>query len=543
MLTKTTNRLTPAILLLTSIATASPAAAQTITGSTNDTTLRNALVAIRNSNFTPALGAAFVIDGHVYFAVTGVRRNDLAASGVNLAQPDDQFPIGSVSKPLTGAAMARAVELGLMRWDTTLGQSLPELFPNDVTADRYAGNTITQLMSHTSGVWYAPQHQPSDDYLDFPFFTDKVRRLLYTGNAVSDPPVCDTEECSNYDGGAIMAASMFEESTGQDFAAFMQQRVFTPLGMTRTSAIVDFDTSIFTWSLAPRILPHAEIDGVLTPQAYKHGIRWMVGGVYASVIDLARFGYASMYSPAATTHLYGSSANRTLTTAIGRGDFSPGWNITSSDDGAGLELFHNGSFGQSYTVLRVWPNRRVAIVTATTSDNAAARAAQDAAERWIIDHLDQYGADAGTDQIDGAVPARATASTGAGAGLTVDGLYSTGWVTAGAGNSRLTLTPTVGATFPSFHRIFLDEGGKAFVPNFTKTSSRQSLGSGPMVMPISSATVWVRQAGFTLSTKIATVYRVGPRRFIDVPTQSNVDRVDILFAADAPIFLREAHLF
>src|SRR5262245_16769755 len=82
--------------------------------------LRNVLTFTRVGLPTPALAAAIVVDGHVYYAIAGVRRADLPASGNNIAQADDMFPLGSISKPYTAAAMARAVDMGLVQWNDTI---------------------------------------------------------------------------------------------------------------------------------------------------------------------------------------------------------------------------------------------------------------------------------------------------------------------------------------------------------------------------------------------------------------------------------------
>ncbi len=95
----------------------------------------------------PAVAAAIVLNGQTVAAgAVGTRRvgTDIPVT------PRDRFHIGSDTKAMTALLAAVFVEAGKLRWDTTVGEAFPELAETMVAGLR--GVTLTQLLSHTSGI-------------------------------------------------------------------------------------------------------------------------------------------------------------------------------------------------------------------------------------------------------------------------------------------------------------------------------------------------------------------------------------------------------
>lgn len=113
----------------------------------NDTRVAAALDAVRVKHHLPALGGAIVTSkGVTALAVTGVRKAGTDAA----ATPDDLWHLGSDTKAMTAAWIARIVERGKLSWDSTIGDVLrtetagaPEAF-RDIT--------LLQLLSHRAGL-------------------------------------------------------------------------------------------------------------------------------------------------------------------------------------------------------------------------------------------------------------------------------------------------------------------------------------------------------------------------------------------------------
>src|SRR5688572_15703480 len=86
--------------------------------------LAAALEQLRAASGAPALAAAAVSGDRVLeLAAVGSRRHDL----VDPVGPDDSWHLGSNTKAMTATVLAGMCEEGLLRWDLTLAEALPEV--------------------------------------------------------------------------------------------------------------------------------------------------------------------------------------------------------------------------------------------------------------------------------------------------------------------------------------------------------------------------------------------------------------------------------
>ncbi|MFI6600888.1 serine hydrolase domain-containing protein [Nonomuraea sp. NPDC050536] len=143
---------------------------------------------------------------------------------------DTPMRVASVSKSFTAMAVMTLVDEGKVTLDEAVARQLPEFRLAD---PRAATVTVRQLLNQTSGL--------SDRTVDIGATEDagSLRdyvATLRTGRLRSDPGT-RWEYCNaNYN----VAARLVEVASGQPFGQYMQQRVFGPLGMTR-SAVSDRD--------------------------------------------------------------------------------------------------------------------------------------------------------------------------------------------------------------------------------------------------------------------------------------------------------------
>jgi CubicO group peptidase (beta-lactamase class C family) len=109
--------------------------------------LRSLLDKARAQHDVPALSAG-IIDGSQpkQVAVVGMRKR----GADDLATEDDQWHLGSNTKPITALLIALLIELGLLDWDTPL----EDIFPQH--ADKWSADlksiTPAHLLTHTSGL-------------------------------------------------------------------------------------------------------------------------------------------------------------------------------------------------------------------------------------------------------------------------------------------------------------------------------------------------------------------------------------------------------
>ena len=133
-----------------------------------DAVLRLTLDEVRARHDVPALWAGrFHADGRRVFAVSGVRKHGEA----DPARLDDLVHIGSCTKAMTAAMVARRCSRGTLRLESTLAELFPRLRTGDgtpITESAWGAVTIDDLLRHTSGApanpdgWAIHRAHPDD---------------------------------------------------------------------------------------------------------------------------------------------------------------------------------------------------------------------------------------------------------------------------------------------------------------------------------------------------------------------------------------------
>ena len=210
-------------------------------------------------------------DSVVYAKGYGVRK-------VGESAPVDAntiFAIGSSSKAFTGLAAAMLVDQKKMRWDEPLATYLPELR----LADAYASKelTVRDALTHRSGLartdlmWISGQFD-SDEL---------IRRLRFV------QPSSSFRTQYGYQNLMFLAVGMAvaRVSGMPSWAKFVEERIFTPLGMNESS------TSIRDLAGKPNVAqPHALVRDTLKTVPFR-----MIdhvgpaGSINSSVNDMAKW--------------------------------------------------------------------------------------------------------------------------------------------------------------------------------------------------------------------------------------------------------------
>jgi methyl acetate hydrolase len=163
-----------------------------------------------------------------------------AATNVPMSA-DTIFNIASMTKPIAATAIMMLVEEGKIGLDDSVSRHVPELADKPVlaaftsadasfTARPAAGEiTIRQLLSHSSGLVNG-------------FASDPVARWS-AANSGADPVaefplLFDPGDGWAYAGGIAIVSRVLEQIEGQTLDAFLQERLFAPLGMNETGYVV-----------------------------------------------------------------------------------------------------------------------------------------------------------------------------------------------------------------------------------------------------------------------------------------------------------------
>jgi D-alanyl-D-alanine carboxypeptidase len=136
--------------------------------------------------------------------------------------PATIYEIGSITKQFTAAAIMRLVESGQLRVDDKAAMFVPEL------GAAYAGVTIDQLLTHTSGI---------RDYIQLlttawePKSESEILALINSRPLLFAPGTNWSYSNSNY----YIVGMVIERITGDSFPHYLEQHFFLPLGLTSTS--------------------------------------------------------------------------------------------------------------------------------------------------------------------------------------------------------------------------------------------------------------------------------------------------------------------
>jgi CubicO group peptidase (beta-lactamase class C family) len=138
------------------------------------------------------------------------------------------YPIGSISKQFTSAALLLLQQDGRLSIDDPVAKYFPEL-------TRAKDVTIRNLLTHTSGYEdYAPQDYTIPDWMK-PTTADAVIHTWATKPLDFEPGTQYQYSNTNYN----IAGLIVEKASGEKFWPYLTRRVLKPLGLSRT---IDLDT-------------------------------------------------------------------------------------------------------------------------------------------------------------------------------------------------------------------------------------------------------------------------------------------------------------
>jgi CubicO group peptidase (beta-lactamase class C family) len=153
-----------------------------------------------------------------------------ARAGGGPPAPSTPFYIGSLTKSFTALAVMQLVEAGKVALDASIQCYLPWFRVADVHAA--AQITVRHLLTQTSGLPGLCGELILADFDQSPGAAGRQARALCT-EELAHPPGTAWEYCnSNYQ----LLGLVIEAASGQAYADYVEQHIFTPLGMHHTTA-------------------------------------------------------------------------------------------------------------------------------------------------------------------------------------------------------------------------------------------------------------------------------------------------------------------
>ena len=161
-------------------------------------------------------------------------------------EPDTLFPIWSMSKPITIAAMLKLHEDGLFEWTDRVSKYIPcfrELTVRDGDEIRPAETPlrIIHLMNHRAGWSYYNLGAGPPPTVDQPQPDQTRFRDLqeFCEVAAAYPLESDPGSAYVYGINQAILGRLVEVLSGKPFAEYLEETIFEPLGMTQTSFVLD----------------------------------------------------------------------------------------------------------------------------------------------------------------------------------------------------------------------------------------------------------------------------------------------------------------
>lgn len=265
------------------------------------------------------------------------------------------FPIGSITKQFTGAAILKLEMMGRLRVEDSI-----TTYFDDVPADK-AGITLHHLLTHSAGF---------RDALGFDFAP--ISRDDYVALALGSGLQFEPGASYAYSNvGYSLLAAIVEQLTGASYDAFVQEHLFAPAGMTKTGYVFS------RWT--PDDLAHGyrgdQDWGTFADHEWADdGPYWHLrgnGGLLSTLGDMYRWHLAlegnAVLSDAAKQKYYAPH--------VREGDGAPsfygyGWSVM--DTGRGRLITHNG--GNPYFSNDFLRYVEAGVVIYLTSNTASHRA-------------------------------------------------------------------------------------------------------------------------------------------------------------------------
>lgn len=178
--------------------------------------------AIEAREISGAVTAVATKDKVLHLEATGLAD----VEGKKPMTPETLFWIASMTKPVTGVAVLMLQDEGKLKVSDPVAKYIPEFANLKTPSGKPANLTIAQIMTHTSGLGEAPREAGA-----------KARTLaelvpLFANVPMQFEPGSKWSYCQS---GINTAGRIVEVVSGMPFDAFLQKRLFDPLGMKNTT--------------------------------------------------------------------------------------------------------------------------------------------------------------------------------------------------------------------------------------------------------------------------------------------------------------------
>lgn len=323
----------------------------------------------------PGMAAAVILNGKILgVGQAGVRRRDMPDPILR----DDPFHLGTCTKALTATMIGVLVDEGKLKWDSTIGDLIGREI-SGITPD-YASVTIDQLLHHRGGlsahgpteVWEAAKHAKG---------SAAQQRRVYVEAVLMQAAQAPIGKYVYSNAGYAVLGYIAETITNTPYEQLMQEKVFTPLGLTSAG----FGNAGNAQKLSAPY-PHIQTgqpNFVDSPAAIT-----AAGRIHMNMTDWAKFclmhlGHQPtppLLKPQTLEHLH-ELAGEVPVDGFG---YAGGWMRPNRDWAGGRTLFHVGTNTFNYCVVWLSPLKDCGVLVACNQGGKKAQSAVDQAANELI---------------------------------------------------------------------------------------------------------------------------------------------------------------
>jgi CubicO group peptidase (beta-lactamase class C family) len=253
--------------------------------------------------------------------------------------PTTKFRLGSVTKQFTAAAILLLEERGKLKLDDPVKKHMPD------APEAWDGITIHHLLTHTSGI---TNFTALPEYRKLQVFASPVAKTI---ESFKDKPLdfAPGERMSYSNSGYLVLGHLIEVLSGDSYAEFVQENIFTPLGMKDSG--FDSNSEIIPrraagYSPGPKGPTNTGFIHMTIPHA--------AGALYSTTEDLLRWQQGLFAGKVVTP------ASLAKMTTPFKGDYGFGVNVRTVN---GRKLVqHGGGIEGFNTALAYFPETRTTVV-------------------------------------------------------------------------------------------------------------------------------------------------------------------------------------
>ena len=297
------------------------------------------------STGTPSASVAVVRGGQLVFA----RAYGKASETIPVATPALPYQIASISKQFTAAAILLLQRDGKLSLDDTVSKYVPGITDGDHI-------TLRQLLSHTAGLQdYWPQ-----DYSFALMARPTTPQAIVDRWGKKPLDFAPGTQWQYSNTGYVVAGLVVEKVAGEPLLAFLQRRVFRPLGITA------IDQDLATGPRYPQGYQRFALGPVRVERPAARGWLFAAGELAMSASDLAKWDIARMNRTLLTPEDW-QTQETTVKLADGK-DTGYGLGVDVGTNAGQRYVEHSGEAVGFLTENIVYPAARTAVIVFTNCD-------------------------------------------------------------------------------------------------------------------------------------------------------------------------------